>query len=352
MGDRHRHRRLDPPAGGALRDRRPEAHLRRDLAVRDGRLRLLARPVRPADARPWTTPPCCSRDAGTRPARLDLGGDRGRGGAPHASRPEGPAVRRRARLLPPRRGGRAGRRRGVRAVARADRGARRRARGDRAAERRARDLRLLRDRPGRGVVEPAALRRRPLRHPRDRTAASTAMYERTRAEGFGDEVKRRIMLGTYALSSGYYEAYYGRAQKVRTQDRRGLRRARSRRSTWSSRRPRRRSPSSSALAPPIRLRCTSPTTSRCRCRSPGSRRSRSRPARAPPGGGSELPVGLQIACAGVHGVEAARRRARARGRDRLRRGGPGDARPSAAMPRSRLSTRCPAGCATSSARWP
>ena len=42
------------------------------------------------------------------------------------------------------------------------------------------------------------------------------MYERTRAEGFGDEVKRRIMLGTYALSSGYYEAYYGRAQRVRT----------------------------------------------------------------------------------------------------------------------------------------
>jgi len=42
------------------------------------------------------------------------------------------------------------------------------------------------------------------------------MYERTRAEGFGPEVKRRIMLGTYALSSGYYEAYYGCAQKVRT----------------------------------------------------------------------------------------------------------------------------------------
>ena len=42
------------------------------------------------------------------------------------------------------------------------------------------------------------------------------MYEATRAAGFGDEVKRRIMLGTYALSSGYYDAYYGRAQKVRT----------------------------------------------------------------------------------------------------------------------------------------
>jgi aspartyl-tRNA(Asn)/glutamyl-tRNA(Gln) amidotransferase subunit A len=42
------------------------------------------------------------------------------------------------------------------------------------------------------------------------------MYESTRAEGFGTEVKRRIMLGTYALSSGYYDAYYGQAQKVRT----------------------------------------------------------------------------------------------------------------------------------------
>jgi aspartyl-tRNA(Asn)/glutamyl-tRNA(Gln) amidotransferase subunit A len=42
------------------------------------------------------------------------------------------------------------------------------------------------------------------------------MYERTRDEGFGDEPKRRIMLGTYALSAGYYEAYYGQAQKVRT----------------------------------------------------------------------------------------------------------------------------------------
>jgi len=44
----------------------------------------------------------------------------------------------------------------------------------------------------------------------------TTMYSRTRDVGFGPEVKRRIMLGTYALSSGYYDAYYGTAQKVRT----------------------------------------------------------------------------------------------------------------------------------------
>src|SRR6188474_3478544 len=44
----------------------------------------------------------------------------------------------------------------------------------------------------------------------------TALYEQTRHDGFGEEVRRRIMIGTYALSSGYYEAYYGTAQKVRT----------------------------------------------------------------------------------------------------------------------------------------
>lgn len=41
------------------------------------------------------------------------------------------------------------------------------------------------------------------------------MYKRTRSEGFGDEVKRRIMVGTYALSAGYYDAYYRKAQKIR-----------------------------------------------------------------------------------------------------------------------------------------
>jgi aspartyl-tRNA(Asn)/glutamyl-tRNA(Gln) amidotransferase subunit A len=43
-----------------------------------------------------------------------------------------------------------------------------------------------------------------------------AMYTKTRHDGFGPEVKRRILIGTYALSSGYYDAYYGRAQQVRT----------------------------------------------------------------------------------------------------------------------------------------
>ena len=52
--------------------------------------------------------------------------------------------------------------------------------------------------------------------PRKGNGDLLSLYEETRAEGFGDEVKRRIMLGTYALSSGYYDAYYGSAQRVRT----------------------------------------------------------------------------------------------------------------------------------------
>jgi aspartyl-tRNA(Asn)/glutamyl-tRNA(Gln) amidotransferase subunit A len=51
------------------------------------------------------------------------------------------------------------------------------------------------------------------------------MYSRTRSWGFGPEVKRRIMIGTYALSSGYYDAYYARAMKVRTLIRRDYERA-------------------------------------------------------------------------------------------------------------------------------
>ncbi|MBF0619747.1 MAG: Asp-tRNA(Asn)/Glu-tRNA(Gln) amidotransferase subunit GatA [Candidatus Omnitrophica bacterium] len=53
---------------------------------------------------------------------------------------------------------------------------------------------------------PGALRKTPI----------IDMYEETRAQGFGDEAKRRIMLGTYVLSAGYYDAYYLKAQKVRT----------------------------------------------------------------------------------------------------------------------------------------
>ena len=52
-------------------------------------------------------------------------------------------------------------------------------------------------------------------HRSDRAKTLREVYFESRGEGFGDEVKRRIMLGTFALSSGYYDAYYGRAQAVR-----------------------------------------------------------------------------------------------------------------------------------------
>ena len=96
VGDRHRHRRLDPPAGGAVRDRRPEADLRRDLPLRDDRLRLLARPVRAADPRrhrrsaaaaaPWR--------AATRATR-PRSGSRAGSSCPRCEDLDGPALRRR-----------------------------------------------------------------------------------------------------------------------------------------------------------------------------------------------------------------------------------------------------------------
>jgi len=53
-------------------------------------------------------------------------------------------------------------------------------------------------------------------HRSDLSKDVMSLYSKSRAEGFGPEVKRRIIMGTYVLSSGYYDAYYGRAQKVRT----------------------------------------------------------------------------------------------------------------------------------------
>ena len=115
------------------------------------------------------------------------------------------------------RGHRAGRERGGQRRDRALPRARRRGGGDDAAALgRVRPALLLPDRPLRGLVEPRPLRRRPLRAPRRPTATSARCTCGRATQGFGDEPKRRIMLGTYALSAGYYDAYYGQAQKVRT----------------------------------------------------------------------------------------------------------------------------------------
>ena len=89
-------------------------------------------------------------------------------------------------------------------------------RGRQPAAHRLRPRDLLHRRAGRGVGQPRPLRRDPLRPAAAATGDVLANYLATRGQGFGAEVKRRIMLGTYALSAGYYDAYYLKAQKVRT----------------------------------------------------------------------------------------------------------------------------------------
>ncbi len=161
LGDRHRHRRLDPPARLAVRHRRPQAHLRRGQPLRHDRLRLVARPVRPAHPR---------RD-GRRPDAA-----RARGAATHATPPRSASRRRSSCRAPSGSTGSAsaswgleeeGLDPGVADVCRrtlalieelggtVDR--------DRPAERPPRHRRLLRDRPRRGERQPRPLRRRPLR---------------------------------------------------------------------------------------------------------------------------------------------------------------------------------------------
>ncbi len=220
--DRHRHRGLDPPAGVALRDRRPQADIRGDLPLRDDRLRVVARPVRPAHATRSPTPrfSCESSKAGTR-----------------ATRPR--------RVFPgasscPRSGDLSGLRFGVATDFSHE------AEGVEpdVAQLFQATLSLIEAAGGElvevelpnaehglsayYVIAPAEASanlarfdgvRYGLRVDGDESTNQQTlgeMYERTRSQGFGAEVKRRIMLGTYALSSGYYDAYYGQAQRVRT----------------------------------------------------------------------------------------------------------------------------------------
>ena len=124
--------------------------------------------------------------------------------------------------------------------------------------------------------------------PRAEASSYQEMVDRTRDEGFGDEPKRRIMLGTYALSAGYYDAFYGQAQKVRTliieEHRRGARPLR-----------RARSPTSPTVAFPIGERAADPlamyasdllTIPSCLAGLPG--------LSIPCGLSEGLPVGLQL----------------------------------------------------------
>jgi len=123
----------------------------------------------------------------------------------------------------------------------------------------------------------------------------TSMYESTRSAGFGAEVKRRIMLGTYALSAGYYDAYYGQAQRVRTKIAEDFARAFTRYDFVVT-------PTSPTVAFEIGERTQDPLamymSDYCTVPMPlAGIPAISIPAglAQPPGGGVELPVGFQIA---------------------------------------------------------
>ena len=146
------------------------------------------------------------------------------------------------------------------------------------------------------------------------------MYERTRHDGFGDEVKRRIMLGTYALSSGYYDAYYGRAQRVRTKIAQDFATAFESFDFVVT-------PTSPTVAFELGARTDDPLamymSDYCTVPMPlAGIPAISIPAglAEPDGGGPELPVGFQIAGPGLQRERHARRRLRAGAGDRLRLG--------------------------------
>ena len=271
LGDRHRHRRVDPPARVALRHRRPEADLRRDLPLRDDRLRLLARPVRAADPRrhrrraaaaacwraatPATRPRSGSRAGWSCPSREDLKGLRF--GVPAGARARPRAIEAGVREVFERDAG-------------DDRGARRRGRRDRASPRRARHLRLLRDRARRGLGEPRPLRRRPLRAARRR--------RRRPDRDVRDDPRRRASAPRSSGGSCSAPTRSPRATTTPTTAARsgsGPRSPRTSPAAFERLRLRRhpdladRRLRARRARPTTRWRCTCPTTAPCRCRSPG-----------------------------------------------------------------------------------
>ena len=216
---RIRYRRIDPSAGVVLRRRRAQADLRARVALRPAGVRLVARSDRPVHTIGRAMRAARSRHLSGRDPMDSTSADEA---VPdylrRADRQRRAACASacRARSSPT-----AWTMRCARAFdAALDVAARRRrhARGHRAPARALRDSGLLPGLHRGGELEPRPLRRREVRPPlacREGRILTT-MYSRTRDEGFGAEVKRRIMLGTYVLSAGYYDAFYLKAQQVRT----------------------------------------------------------------------------------------------------------------------------------------
>ena len=220
--DRHGHRRLDPPAGGAVRDRRDEADLRPGQPLRDRRVRL-ARSTRSgrSPATPATPRRCSTRSpaatTATRPRRRRR--SRTRSCRSPRRDDEAAAALRGKRLGLPREYFVAGMEPGVEARVREAVAALE------AAGAIVEEVSLPHTDYGLAtyyIVAPAEASANLARYdgirfgPRLGDGDVLADYLATRGQGFGAEVKRRIMLGTYALSAGYYDAYYLKAQKVRT----------------------------------------------------------------------------------------------------------------------------------------
>ena len=140
--------------------------------------------------------------------------------------------------------------------------------------------------------------------------------ERTRGNGFGDEVKRRIMIGAYALSAGYYDAYYRKAQQVRTLVRAEFETALAGNDLLLT-------PTTPTVAFPLGAKLDDPLAMYLNDLLTIPVNISGNPAISIPGGFSEgLPVGIQLIARPLRGVDAARRRARLRGADRLGRAAP------------------------------
>ena len=233
------------------------------VALRADRLRVLARPGRPVRARRDRRRAAVRAIVGPRPARLDVATPSGRGCRPRPS-VRGLRVGVPERAAPARASSPTCSAAIEATLQRAARRSAPRSTTCHAAHAAVRALRLLPDRAGRGVVEPRPLRRRALRPARDAPTTSLRCTRARATQGFGAEVKRRIMLGTYALSAGYYDAYYGQAQQVRTLIVRDFDAAYGDFDVLLSPTQPRPPPSSSARRPPTRSRCTSTTSARCR----------------------------------------------------------------------------------------